>query len=187
MSEKDDGGQAFPVCSTCSAPAVRKQGNQQLCSRHYRIAQMRSVERRAGKVVPTREQLEGMLRDTCADCGCVMNLLSHKGEQHRTASLQHYRDGSLAVVCLSCNTRHASMPGDTYRDMPKDHKRCPHCETAKPFSAFAADNGRSGPMKLKSWCKECSSKSHTEWQRNNRDHYNAKQREGRARRANSSC
>ena len=111
-----------------------------------------------------------------------MNLLSRAGERERTASLQHYRDGSMAIVCASCNTRHAFMPGDTYRDMPKDHKWCPRCETAKPFLDYATDNGRSGPMKLKSWCKQCSSAAHTQWQRNNREHYNAMQRTGRAAR-----
>lgn len=179
MSTKDDGG---PACSRCGAEAVRRQGHQWLCSRHYRFGQMRSLARRRGKAVPAHEDLDRMLRDTCPDCGIVMNLLMRKGEAHRTASLQHYRDGSMAIVCLSCNTRHASMPGDTYRQMPKDHKRCPQCEQVKPFADFSRDNGRSGPMKLKSWCKQCSSAAHTEWQRNNRDRYNAKQREGRARR-----
>lgn len=181
MSEINNGGPAFP-CSRCGATAVRKQGRQWLCSRHYRFGQMRARAKRDGKLVPTHEQLEELLHDTCADCGVVMNLLARKGEQHKTASLQHYRNGTLAIVCLSCNTRHAAMPGDTYRDMPKDHKWCPHCEQAKPFDAFSADNGRSGAMKFKSWCKQCSTASHTEWQRNNREHYNATQREGRAAR-----
>jgi hypothetical protein len=175
----NNGGPAFQ-CSRCGVGAVRKQGHQWLCARHYRIGQMRSRASRDGKAVPTHEQLETMWRDTCADCGVVMNVLSRDGERERTASLQHYRDGSLAVVCVSCNARHASMPGDTFRDMPKDHKRCPRCETIKTFASFSADLGRSGPMKLKSWCKSCASASHTEWQRNNREHYNAKQREARA-------
>ena len=176
-----DGGPAFH-CSRCGVGAVRKQGQQWLCARHYRFGQMRARAKRDGKAVPTHEQLAAMLGDSCGDCGVVMNLLSRVGERERTASLQHYRDGSMAIVCVSCNTRHAFMPGDSYRDMPKDHKRCPQCETAKPFSDYAADNGRSGPMKLKSWCKQCSSASHTQWQRNNREHYNATQKAGRAAR-----
>jgi hypothetical protein len=143
---------------------------------------MRATAKRAGKMVPTREQLESMLRDNCADCGVMMNMLSKDGERERTASLQHYRDGSLGIVCTSCNTRHAFMPGDSFRDMPKDHKRCPRCEIVKPFASFSIDRGRSGPMKFKSWCKSCASASHTEWQRKNREHYNAKQREARAAR-----
>lgn len=181
MNTKDDGGSEFR-CSRCGIVAAQKQGHQWLCARHYRIGQMRSTARRDGKVIPTHEQLEAMLRDTCADCGVVMNMLSRDGERARTASLQHYRDGSLAVVCVSCNTRHAAMPGDTFRDMQNDSKRCPRCETVKPLSNFGADLGRSGPMKFKSWCKPCASASHTEWQRNNREHYNAKQREARAAR-----
>lgn len=181
MSEKNDGGPAF--CSRCGAIAVRKQGHQWLCARHYRFGQMRCRASRDGKLVPSHEQLEALLQNACPDCGVVMTLLSRDGERHKVASLQHYRDGSLAIVCLSCNTRHASMPGDTYRDMPKDHKWCPRCGTAKPFSAFAADNGRTGPMKLKSHCKACSSAEITQWRKDNREHYNTTQREGRARRA----
>ncbi len=177
-----DGGPALR-CSRCGIAAVRKQGHQHLCARHYRFGQMRSRAKRDGKVVPSHEHLEQMLCDACPECGVVMNVLSREGERERTASLQHYRDGAMAIVCLSCNTRHAFMPGDTYRDMPKDHKWCPKCKTAKPFADYSADNGRTGPMKIKSWCKQCASASHTEWQRNNREQYNAQQREGRARRA----
>lgn len=182
MTDDITGGPAFQ-CSRCGASAARRQGHQWLCARHYRFGQMRSRAKQDGKVVPSHQQLEALHRDTCVDCGVVMNYLSRAGEHERTASLQHYRDGSLAIVCRSCNTRHAFMPGDTYRDMPKDHKRCPRCEAIKPLTAFAADNGRSGPMKIKSHCKTCSHASTTQWRKDNRDHYNTKQREGRARRA----
>ena len=181
MDTRDTSGPAF-FCSRCGIDAVRKQGHQWLCAKHYRFGQMRAKAKQSGKLVPSHEQLEAMLRDNCTDCGVAMNLLSKSGEREKTASLQHYRNGSLGIVCTSCNTRHAFMPSDTYRDMPKDHKWCPRCEAAKPFSEYAADNGRTGPMKLKSWCKQCSSTSQTEWQRNNRDHYNATQRAWRAAR-----
>lgn len=183
MSNINDSGPAFRC--RCGEQAHKKQGNQLLCARHYRFRLMRSKAKADGKAVPSVSELELMLKDECPECGAAMNTITREGEQARTASLQHYRDGSMAIVCLSCNARHAAMPGDSFRDMPKDHKWCPQCEMAKPFSEYSADNGRSGPMKLKSWRKQCSSKSHTEWQRNNRDHYNAKQREGRARRATS--
>lgn len=181
----EDGGPAFP-CSRCGEESARRQGHQWLCAKHYRFGQMRVLAKRRGKAIPTHEELHGMPGSNlnCPDCGVLMNWLSEDG-MATVASLQHYRDGSMAIVCRSCNTRHAYMPEDTYRDMPKDHKWCPKCESTKPFSMFALDNGRSGPMKLKSWCKECSSFAHTKWQRSNREHYNAKQREWRARRASS--
>lgn len=171
-------------CARCIEPAARRQGHQWLCSMHYRFGQMRALANRRGLYAPTDRLLQSALREgnKCADCERHMNWHGEDG-QATVASLQHYRDGSFALVCRSCNTRHAFMPGDSYRDMPKDHKWCPQCRVAKPFAAFAKDNGRSGPMKLKSWCKQCASASHTEWQRNNREQYNAKQREGRARRA----
>lgn len=179
MTQREDGGPALLKCARCPSLAIRYQGHQWLCALHYRFGQMRAKAKQDGKAVPTHEQLTAIAGDVCADCGVRMNWLAKSG-QTTVATLQHYRDGTFGIVCRSCNTRHAYMPGDSYRDMPKDHKRCPKCEQEKPFSAFAADNGRSGPMKLKSWCKECSGASHTEWQRNNRDHYNAKQRESRA-------
>ena len=182
MSTPNDGGPAFR-CSRCGGIAVRKQGHQWLCAKHYRFGQMRSRAKRDGKAVPTHEQLDAMLGDSCGDCGVVMNLLSRVGQRARTASLQHYRDGSMAIVCVSCNTRHAFMPGDSYRSMPKGHKRCPKCKTEKPIGDFSADNNRSGPMKVKSHCKTCSHDSIKQWRKDNRDHYNTSQREGRARRA----
>lgn len=183
MSTINDGGVA---CSRCGLPAVRKQGHQFLCGKHYRFGQMRALARKRGKLVPSHEELHSMAGSDlcCPDCTGAMNWLAIEG-QSSVASLQHYRDGSLAIVCRSCNTRHAFMPGDSYRDSPKDHKHCPKCQATKPFTEFSKDSGRSGPMKLKSSCKSCSSKSHTEWQRNNRDHYNAKQREGRANRSST--
>lgn len=180
MSEINDGG---PACSRCGDPAVRKQGHQHLCAKHYRFGQMRVRAKRDGKPVPAHAELHNMrgVDLKCPDCGVPMNWLAADG-QSTVASLQHYRDGSMAIVCRSCNTRHAFMPEDSFRSMPAGHKYCPRCEKAKPFEQFSADNGRSGPLKLKSWCKQCSGASHAEWQRNNREHYNAKQRKRRAAR-----
>ncbi len=70
-----DGGPAF-VCSRCGVGAVRKQGHQWLCARHYRFGQMRSKAKRAGKTAPTDDTLESLLGNECPDCGVVMNLLT---------------------------------------------------------------------------------------------------------------
>lgn len=175
---------ALIKCSRCDLLAIRLQGHQWLCAMHYRFGQMRAGAKRHGKAVPSHDELAALViaDGHCADCQVPMNWLAKFG-QATVATLQHYRDGSFGIVCRSCNTRHAAMPDDTYRDLPAGHKWCPQCSTAKPLCDYSADNSRSGPMKVKSWCKQCSSASHTEWQRNNREQYNAKQREGRARRA----
>lgn len=158
----NDGGPAF--CSRCEEPATIKQGNQKLCDRHYRFGQMRANAKRHGKAVPEYALLETIAVEplSCGDCKESMVWRS-RDSKSRVASLQHYRDGTFGLVCRSCNTRHAYMEGDSFRDMPKDHKLCPCCQSIRPFSEFSRDNGRTGPMKLKSWCKPCSSTSHKEW------------------------
>lgn len=176
---------AFP-CSRCGEASSHKQGHQWLCPKHYRFGQMRSTAKRRGLVVPEHAELEALVPDkmACPECSAQMNWLAKCG-QSTVASLQHYRDGTLALVCRSCNTRHAFAPGDSFRDAPKDHKHCPQCQTFKPFTDFSADRGRSGSIKLKSWCRACSHAAHTNWRIRNREHYNAKQREGRARRGSA--
>lgn len=183
MSEKD-GGPALCGRRTCAEVAVRKQGHQWLCAKHYRFGQMRVRAKRDGKVTPTHEQLENLFSWDglkCRDCGRHMNWLRHEGAASQI-TLQHYRSGSMGFVCLSCNARHASMPGDSYQQMPKDHKRCPSCKTVKSAAEFTIDQSRSGELRRKSKCRACSDAATTEWKENNRDRYNEYQRAYRARR-----
>lgn len=175
-----DGG---PVCSRCSDKSVRKQGHQYLCAKHYRFGQMRAKAKQDCKLVPTHSQLHSMkganLR--CPDCSVQMNWLAGDG-QSTVATLQHYRDKTMAIVCRSCNTRHAAMPDDSYRDMPKDSKYCPACRQVKSLNEFNADNGRSGPLKVQSKCKACNRSALEKWREKNRDRYNEYQRNKRAER-----
>lgn len=170
------GGPAFP-CSVCNAIATIKQGNQHLCDMHYRFGQMRVKAKRCGKVVPTREALACMpgVDLVCPDCGRLMNWRAVEG-QSSVASLQHYRDGSMSIVCRSCNTRHAYMEGDSYKEMPKDKKLCPSCGEVKYLSDFHKHNSRSGEAKRMSCCKSCSKIKTYEWRANNREKYNESRR-----------
>jgi hypothetical protein len=144
---------------------------------------MRSAAKRNGKEVPSHASLHEMVDEQmlCPDCGTRMNWRAKEGKS-TVASLQHYRSGRMSIVCLSCNTRHASMEGDSYCDMPKDHKRCPSCDKTKSRDEFSADNGRSGSLKKKSICKSCSDEKVNQWKERNRDEYNAYQRAYRAKR-----
>jgi len=185
MSSINDGGPAF-VCKrgTCGAVAVRKQGNQWICAKHYRFSQMRAVAKRDGKLIPTHEQLENLYSLdglNCRDCKRQMNWLRPEGAASQI-TLQHYRSGSMGFVCLSCNTRHASMPGDSFQKMPADHKRCPTCEAVKPATDFTLDQSRTGDLRRKSACRSCADKATTQWKEKNRDRYNEYQRQYRARR-----
>lgn len=185
MSPNDGGGSA-PPCGKkeCLHPSVLRQGHQMLCAKHYRFGQMRSVARRDGKYVPSHDQLHELLEKqgmACSDCGMAMNWRSTDGRS-TVLSLQHYRDGSIAFACLSCNTRHAYMPGDAFRGIPSDHKLCPSCEKVKPSVEFTKDHSRSGALRRKSLCRMCSDASVNKWKESNRDQYNQYQRAYRAKR-----
>lgn len=168
----------------CEEFSVIRQGNQFLCKKHYRFVQMRSSAKRQGKHVPSHLDLEIILASQgmfCSDCRRPMNWRSADGRA-TVLTLQHYRDGSIAFACLSCNSRHASMPADTFRDMDPGHKHCPSCDQIKPASEFTKDSGRSGELRRKSKCRTCSDKSTKFRRESNREKYNAYQREYRAKR-----
>lgn len=177
MAQKD-GGPAR--CKWCDGKAARKQGRIWLCAKHYRFQQMRVRAKRDGKSVPSYQELEGMAM-RCPGCGVPMHWLISDGQRSGQATLQHDRSGLMRLLCLGCNVRHAAHPGDEFYHVPHEHKRCGACGDVKPFAAFVTD--RSRPIGLKSSCRECSRVQHLEWVSRNREHVNAKQREGRARRA----
>lgn len=167
------------TCSICSMPFYIKQGNQNLCVMHYRFGQMRSHAKRHGKTVPTREELatmveQGMMK--CRGCGQKMNWLSKDGEK-TVASLQHNRDGTMELLCRSCNTRHATFADDTFYNMNKAYHPCRDCGEVLPKTDFYKDKSR--PLGIKSYCKKCSTKKHYEWTTKNRDRINEQQRRKR--------
>lgn len=174
----------FRKCTYCNLDWVIKQGNMHLCVMHYRICQMRASASRNNKFVPTREQIEQLVRDPfdCIDCFRTMNWRGVDGGKDTVASLQHYRDGSLGIVCRSCNTRHAFMPDDSYRQIDTSFKYCPTCKKVKPRSDYGIDNNRSGVIKTKSYCNSCEAKRLEKYRKENKDVYNAYQRAWRAKR-----
>lgn len=181
MSKKNDGG---PACGRCGGVGARRQGRQWLCAIHYRFGQMRSDAKRRGKAVPSCEQLSELLLSLddmqCPHCSRPMNWLRETGASTQV-TLQHYRSGTFGLICLACNTRHGQMEGDSFCDLPADHKRCPGCLTLKPLSDFRTDNSTRWANK-QSYCKTCANARMRRWVANNREHVNAKQREGRRRR-----
>jgi len=182
MSKINDGGPAsFSPCAWCENPSHIKQGRIMLCATHYRIGSMRSRAKRDGKYVPSRAEIEKLIVEpfVCEGCGRGMNWLREQGASTQV-TLQHDRSGNLRLICLGCNTRHAHHPGDLYWSLGPGQKYCGKCDRVLPETDFVKDVSR--PRGLKGWCRSCSSTSVTGWQAANREHYNAKQREGRAKR-----
>ena len=151
-----------------------------MCEKHYRYVQMRYTAKRHGKRIPYMEELAAMHTDDleCPDCGVKMNWLSENGAA-TVASLQHYRDGTMTIVCRSCNTRHAFMDGDTYRHSPKDCKLCPSCQKLKPAKEFYRDRSKAGLLKRTSKCRDCMKEKLYEWRRKSGGKYAEYQREYR--------
>lgn len=160
MIDKDDGG---PACAWCDKPSHIKQGRIFLCAAHYRMSSMRARAKRDGKYVPSLGVLETLAENMkCDGCGEEMHWLRSDGARLQ-ATLQHDRDGLVRLLCLSCNTRHAQHPGDTFYNVPDGHKLCQGCKEVLPHASFWKD--RSRPIGLKSYCKSCAADRYRKWEK----------------------
>lgn len=58
-------------------------------------------------------ELRQMLLDNrlCPECGKIMFWAAVKGRKGDSASLQHYDDGTIGIMCHSCNTRDGLRKG----------------------------------------------------------------------------
>ena len=159
----NDGGRAFPVkCAWCDRLAHIRQGRLMLCATHYRISSMRSRARRDGKHTPNRREIEALITEplTCSGCQRQMNWLRVDGASTQV-TLQHDRGGSIRLLCLGCNTRHAAHPDDSFYSIPAGSKWCPGCRKTLLRDAFSRD--RSRPIGLKSRCRQCVTAQYKKW------------------------
>jgi hypothetical protein len=159
------------TCKHCDAPAIYLY-TRWLCPMHHRFRQMRADALKGGKIVPSMADLIAMTRNfVCVDCGVALNWFAKDGKR-TVATLQHYRDGTLGIVCFSCNARHGAMPGDTFRDLPDGHKWCAKCSQVKPCGEFHADRSSGRLLKLRGSCKACSEIARSKWYARNVEHCN---------------
>lgn len=160
-------------CYVCGMDAVKRHGRANRCEKHHRFAQMQKTASVDGKYVPSFYELELLVPAdmVCPDCGVGLHWIDD-AKRSFGAVLQHYRDGSLGIVCHGCNVRHGNMPGDMYCELPPDHKLCISCKTIKPLFDFGKrrDAKKVYPM---SKCKSCMRESFIRWKQNNPDKYKA--------------
>jgi hypothetical protein len=160
-------------CYVCGDEAIKRNGRANLCAQHRRFIQMQKAAKSDGKYVPSLLELERLVpKDMkCQDCGTQMHWIDDDNRA-KGAVLQHYRNGTLGLVCMSCNTKHGLMPGDSYRDIPEGHKLCRCCKTIKPLSMFSLR--KEGKVHYPvSKCKPCSLAAQKEWRARNPDKYKA--------------
>ena len=73
----------------------------------------------------------------CPHCLNPMILYPEGRCRRGIATVQHYDDGRLGIICFTCNLAHSkSQLRDALFDLPQGHKFCPDCQTAKPKSEF---------------------------------------------------
>jgi len=158
-------------CFICGAESIKRHGRANLCAQHRRFIQMQKVAKSDGKYVPSIFQLEAVTpKDmACQDCGVIMNWIDNSNRASG-AVLQHYRDGTIAITCMSCNTKHGLMPGDSYREIPAGNKLCSSCKTIKPLSGFHQRKDGKKPYPMTK-CKECNLKAQQAWREKNPDKY----------------
>ena len=160
-------------CYICGDSAVKHSGRTNLCAKHRRFIQMQKVAKTDKKYVPSLYELEKITPKNmkCESCGNLMHWINNENRS-AGAVLQHYRNNTLGIVCLSCNTKHGLMPGDSYNEIPSGHKLCRTCKTIKPLSMFnpRRDGKVEYPMPK---CKACNLQAHREWRKNNPEKYKA--------------
>ncbi len=168
------------LCSMCKQEATYVNKKRRLCDKHYRLSQMRDSSRERYGLKHRIGDLEVLLpKDMkCPLCKREMRWRRKTNERGVTnqITIQHWRDGSIGFLCNQCNTRHFSMEGDSFKDIPTDHKFCPKCQIVKHESMFCLKNSRS-VLKRNSYCKSCANIRSGKWQKENKDRYNTYQRE----------
>lgn len=147
------------ACRECGAPLVRTTRYYPFCAKHLRFYRMRAVAASKGKSVPSLRELNDLLAQDmrCPVCDRRMNWFASDGRS-TMITLQHDRSGPHRLICHACNSRHAQMPGDSFYDLPPEHKRCPKCSMAKPFSQFHKNYTDGRWKNLSQICKSCTAK-----------------------------
>ena len=161
----------FMKCYVCGDDAIKRFNINNLCAKHQRFIQMRRTARTDKKYVPSIYEIEKLVPKNmiCQDCGIQMHWIDNENRSSG-AVLQHYRNGTLGIVCMSCNSKHGVLPGDMYKEIPKDHKLCSSCKTIKPLLMFSVRRDGKKPYPL-SKCKSCSLKAHKDWREKNPQKY----------------
>lgn len=156
----------------CTEIGLYKIGiNSYYCPKHYRFREMRGKAQQGYKTVPSWDECEEMLQPClnekgelgkCPYCRRQMRWkCGNNKKRSATISLQHNHDGTMGLICTSCNAGHGpSKLGDAYLDIPTDEKYCPDCDEIKLRAQFPKNRvWRNGPI-----CKECCRKRNRAYQ-----------------------
>ena len=137
----------------------RHSASMMYCRRCYRIMKMLDASRRRYPgVVTTWKEIaklwdETEARGTCPHCLNPMPLYSEDGKRKGMATIQHYDNGTLGIICLTCNLAHSkSELRDKLFSLRLDQKYCHDCKQIKSRDDFHNQSRFCGRM---TYCKQC--------------------------------
>lgn len=110
----------------------------------------------------------------CHGCGQQMVWFA-KENTRRVMSLQHNKDGTLELICRSCNTRHSFCPEDSYYTCDPNLQFCRRCKQWKPLVNFGHKTSKIN--KRESYCYQCNSDYANAWNKLHREAINTRRRE----------
>lgn len=121
------------------------------CYKHHRIRQMRCDSKKRGKIAPSIEFLEAIWSETCGECGKETSRDGRRGDR---LSIQHYSDGRIGLICVSCNSVSGnSASGDDVFLIERGKKQCGRCREVKDPSLFGRCASRRDGKHF--YCRDC--------------------------------
>jgi len=141
----------------CGKPLYRRHQGERHCILHWQIRAMRNSSRENGKYIPSVAEIEAIIPESmlCPKCGRKMFWTQSQGDAALTLSLQHNADGSIGILCRSCNAREDDFPAGTFMKVPLDLKFCAKCHQLFPLCEFQKHGSKGKWMNLGSYCKPC--------------------------------
>lgn len=115
-----------------------------------KASRMISAARAKHKSVPDRDDLIAQLEssDSCPQCGVKYD----ESRQRTRATLQHWNDGRISLLCFSCNSRHRDAGDAAFKNISATTKSCYMCKAVLPLDAFNRGH-RFGGRDTR--CREC--------------------------------
>lgn len=147
-------------CFICELEGQKRNGYRIACRKHQRMYGMRLHAKSEGKYVPSYDELERIWPEpfVCFVCHELMTLGGFSGHRKHVASLQHNRDSTIAIICVSCNFKHGVTlcpERQFYDELNASNKFCPRCKQIKLRNNFYTSKGET--CGLSGYCKQCES------------------------------
>lgn len=141
----------------CGREIYRRHQGGKFCVLHWRIRAMRNSSRTNQKYIPSVAEIEAIIPESmlCPKCGRRMFWTQSHGDAALTLSLQHNLDGSIGILCRSCNAREDDFPNGTFMKVPLDLKFCAKCLKLFPLCEFQKHGSADKWNGLGSYCKPC--------------------------------